>query len=381
MRNLMLLILNNLKVTFRKKGNIVIYIILPLGGVLLSLLMYGSSSAGPLKIGFIDNDHGWAASELKEKLSATEGFLIIEVEEDEVSKKLLDFELDAAVIVPEAYSESILGGIAAETEIVSLKGKETTAWVEQLINRHTSSMMLLSAASGGEEAAFDRMLAQVRANNLKLQVISADDKSMSRSMTMNSVGFLIMFTMLGAGFTSGIVLKEKRNRTYHRICSAPVSAKQYIFANSLTGLIICIFQILMIQLAMKFVFRIDTGVEGVHMFIILLMFAFVAVGVGLFITAFSNSSYMAGTLNTLILTPTCMLGGCYWDTALMPDIMQKIGYFTPQRWAIDAVTRMQSGGAFGDITLNLLVLAAFAMALMLIAAFRLSRTDNVQKFV
>jgi ABC-2 type transport system permease protein len=117
------------------------------------------------------------------------------------------------------------------------------------------------------------------------------------------------------------------------------------------------------------------------MFITLLMFTLVAVGLGLLITAFSSSSYMAGTLSTLVLTPTCMLGGCYWDYELMPDFMQKIGYFTPQRWVMEAIRKMQDGGTLESITLNLLVLAAFALAFLLIAAFRQSRTENMQKFV
>jgi len=48
---------------------------------------------------------------------------------------------------------------------------------------------------------------------------------------------------------------------------------------------------------------------------------------------------------------------------------------------MEAIRKMQDGGALRSITLNLLVLAAFALAFMLIAAFRLSRTDNLQKFV
>ena len=31
-----------------------------------------------------------------------------------------------------------------------------------------------------------------------------------------------------------------------------------------------------------------------------------------------------------------MLGGCLWDIDFMPEIMQKIAYFVPQRWAMDA---------------------------------------------
>jgi len=132
---------------------------------------------------------------------------------------------------------------------------------------------------------------------------------------------------------------------------------------------------------MKFVFRINTGISGSAMFIILLMFGLVAISIGLAITAFSGSSYMAGSLGTLIMTPTCMLGGCFWDIDFMPEFMQKISYFMPQRWAIEAVEKLQNSADFSEVYLNLLVLAAFALALILTAAYKFSKTDNLQRFV
>ena len=112
MRNLGLLILNNLKVTFRKKGNIITYIFLPVVGVLFSLVIHSTSSVSILNLGFTDHDRGMAALELKEKLAATEDFSVIDVDEEEISKKLLDFELDAVVVVPEGYD-----GMGGTTDI------------------------------------------------------------------------------------------------------------------------------------------------------------------------------------------------------------------------------------------------------------------------
>ncbi len=381
MRNIMLLIVNNLKVVFRKKGNIIIYIFLPLTGVFLSLLLYGDSATSTLKIGFVDHDGGILATDLKDKFCSIDKFTVSDVNVDEINNKLLSSELDAAVIIPEDYSDSIYSGNAADIEIVSLKGQETTVWVEQVINSYTSSMLQLSAASGGDQAVFEKMLGQIKDSTIGLEAKALEDKRVGKSMTMTSVGFLIMFIMLGTGFTSVIILKEKRNRTYHRICSAPVSAKQYILANSLTSLMISIIQIILVQLAMKYVFKIDTGVNDTQMFFILLLFAVVAIGLGLIIAAFTKSSYMAGTLSTLIITPTCMLGGCYWDIDFMPEFMKKISYFVPQRWTIDAISKLQTGSGIADISLNLLVMAAFALAMTLVAVFKFSRTNNVQKFI
>lgn len=381
MRNMLLIIVNILRVTFKKKGNILIYLFLPLAGVMLSLLIYGSAGTSPLRVGIINNDTGVLSEDLKTAMQSSNTYKVYEVEEGEINNKLLDMELDAAIIIPVGYSDSIYGGSPKNIEVISIKGQDTTVWVNQILNSYTDTFSKLSAASGGDRAMFDNIYRQYKAGEVKLTVIKLEDKLTGRNMTLTSMGFLIMFIMLGAGVINTIILKEKRNRTYHRICSAPVNARQYIAGNSITSLLVVIAQILIIQTVMKFILHIDTGVGNIAMFIILLMFGLVAIGFGLVITAFSSSSYMAGTLSTLIMTPTCMLGGCYWSVDFMPEIMQKISYFVPQRWALSAIQKLQAGGAISDISMNLLILAAFAAALILIAIYKFARSSNVQKFV
>jgi len=381
MRNMFLIITNIIRVTFRKKGSILVYICLPVAGVLMSVLIYGNAGSSALRVGIANNDTGAVSEDLKAILQSSDIYRIFETKEGEMNIKLLDAELDAAIIIPEGYSESIYNGNPKQIEIISLKGQETTVWIRQILNNFTDTLNKLSAASDGNRAAFDKMYEQYKVGAVKLSVVKLEDRLTGRNMTVTSIGFLIMFIMFGAGTINMIILKEKRDRTYQRICTAPVSGRQYIAGNAITSLLIVTVQILIILAAMKYVFRIDTGVSNIDMFVILLAFALVAVGIGLVITAFSSSSYMANTLNTFIITPTCMLGGCLWDIDFMPEIMQKIAYFVPQRWAMDAIQQLQNGGAETDVLLNLIILAAFAAAFILTAIYRFSRSGNIQKFV
>jgi ABC-2 type transport system permease protein len=377
----MLVVSNSLKATFRKKENIIIYVFLPLLGVILSLLLYGTSGASTLRVGLVNHDNGTISEDLKGVLSSKEGIQVSDVEDEAINSLLLDMNIDLAVVIPEGFSKSVYSGDIKDIEIVSLKGQETTAWIMQLLNNYTDTLAKLSAASAGDSVLFDKMLDQYKDSPDKLNVVVLKDKRVGKLMTSTSIGFLIMFMMYGVNFTSSIILKEKRTRTYYRICTAPVNSRQYIAANAITSLMITLIQIILIMLIMRFVFRIDTGLSGASMFIILFMFGVVAVGIGLALTAFSGSSYMASTLSTLVTTPTCMLGGCFWEVELMPKFMQRISLFTPQRWALDAVEIMQNGGTWSDISLNLLVLAAFALALILVASYKFSRTENLQKFI
>lgn len=381
MHNMMLIIANILKRTFRKKINIIIYLLLPLSGVILSLLIYGGASSRPLRLGITNNDAGVLSADIKADLKRRSNFKVYEIEEGAIKDKILSMDIDAAIVIPEGYSEGIYRGKPASIDVVTIKGQDTTVWVSQMLNGYTDMLVKLSSASGGDRDVFDSMYGQYKEGLAKLTVIELEDKLTGRSMALSSMGILLMFMMLGAGLINILILKEKRDGTYNRICSAPVRDRQYIAANALASLMIVILQILTVQLIMKFVLRIDAGIGDAAMFVILLMFGLAAIGLGLAITAFSSSSYMASTLNTLVMTPTCMLGGCYWPVEFMPDIMQKLSYFMPQRWALDAIKKLQNGGTQADISMSLLILAAFAAALSLLAIYRFSRSKNVQKFV
>ncbi|MGI6528120.1 MAG: ABC transporter permease [Clostridia bacterium] len=114
---------------------------------------------------------------------------------------------------------------------------------------------------------------------------------------------------------------------------------------------------------------------------ILFVFSLVACGIGLVVTSYSDSSYMASTLNTMILTPTCMIGGCFWPVYIMPKFMQNLSYIVPQRWALEAIEKIQKGYDYTAIVLNLFVLLMFAVVFFMIAILRLKKLKSVEKFV
>ncbi len=380
MCNVKLIISNILKVTFRNKGNIIIYLFLPLFGVILSMIIYGTTSSPVLNIGMANKDKGEFSVDLKKTFEESDSYKVIDVSEEEIKDKLLEHDIDVAVIIPENYTESIYSGEPEKIQLTSIKGESVTAWVRSSIQSYTDSLAKLSDASSGNKNLFDMMYQQYKQETIKVKAVKLTDVVTGRSMTLTSVGFLILFIMLGSNTITMLILKEKRDRTYHRICSAPVKARQYILANAISCLLVSMTQIILIQLSMK-ILEIDSGIAAISLFFILLLFSVVSVGLSLMLVAFSDSSYMASTLGTLVITTTCMLGGCYWDIKMMPDFMQKAAYFVPQSWAMEAIGKMQRDGSISDIGGNLIILAAFAAAFFLIAIYKFAKSKNVQKFV
>lgn len=381
MRTIYLLVLNTLKVTFRKKSNYIVYFALPILGLVMSMTMHAGTGTNKLSIGIINMDNGILSNDIINSLSKTESFEVVQIDSDSIDELLMDDKLSCAVIFPKNLLEGFLSGNPKKIEIVSVRGKETTIWLENYIKLYTDNIYMLARASGGKRAVFDKLYEGYKNQKVHLEIAKVDDQANDKSIVFTILGFLIMFVMIGTGNTAEIILKDKRNRTYFRICSAPVKPGEYVLSNAITNIIIVLIQICLLIFIMRWVFKINTYVPDWQMVVILGCFGLVAISIGMMIVALARSSYEAGVASTLVITPSCMLAGCFWPVEYMPAIMQKISYFIPQRWALDAVQALQRGAAFHDVAGNLVVLMAFAAVFFVLSAYRFSTTDDVSRFI
>jgi ABC-2 type transport system permease protein len=117
------------------------------------------------------------------------------------------------------------------------------------------------------------------------------------------------------------------------------------------------------------------------LFVILMLFGLTAIGIGMVVISFSKSTAEAGNLSTLIITPTCMLGGCFWPNSIMPDTLTKIANFTPQKWVMDTIISIQSGSTIKEVYINILIIILFALVFFAIAAFKMKSSDKTGSFI
>jgi ABC-2 type transport system permease protein len=380
LRNAWLLTLNTLKVILRKKGNIIVFFLLPIIGMLVSIAAYDHAESS-VRIGVIDNDHSALSGDFVQSLSQQETMKVTALTVGEKESQISSGKVDCVLVIPVGFADGIYNSNYKQVEIFSIKGAAVTAWIQNYANIYFRNLQDIGVASGGSKKTFENIYNNLQQDKLTLQVKKVQDQTHNKEMTTSMVGFLIMFMLMGAGNTAEMMLREKKNRTYYRICSAPVSAKTYIFGNVLANLILITLQISLALFFMIKVFKIQTYIPVAELFIILVLFGLVAIGLGVLIVAFSNDSRQASTLQNLIITPTCMLAGCLWPVEIMPNSLQRIANFLPQKWTIEAIHRLQMGGSFNQIIIDLLIIAAFALMFFLVAAYRFGRNESVNTFV
>jgi ABC-2 type transport system permease protein len=376
------LIRKTLKNTFRSKKAWLLYLGLPIIGILVSMLLEGNTSGDVLRVGIVNLDGDQAITQ--DAIRFVEGLNHIKItltDEKSLRGDITAGKLDSGLVFGQGFATSVREGTPKNLNLVSVKGAQVTAYVKSLLQSYIGNVAAIGKEAQGDQASFDAIYSDYKQSSFKVSAQTVTDTSNTKGMTYQAIGFLITFMMFSAVNLSELILKEKENRTFLRLLSSPVSARTYVLSNVIVNIIIMFMQILLTVFLMKNVFNIDSGIPYGQMIPILLLFALAAIGLSLLIVAFAKSISGAGALQNLIITPTCLLSGCYFPVDIMPDSVRKISNFLPQHWLLDTVDKLQHGTAFGSLTLNLAILLAFAVAFALVAIYRFGRNNDTRLFV
>ncbi|MWV45860.1 ABC transporter permease [Paenibacillus sp. HJL G12] len=381
-RDIWFLVTRTLKKTFCKRSTLILYFGLPIVGILASVLLYGSQGTTELRVGIVNEDAGQQiAADTIGFVQSLDHVKMVNVTLSDLKDQLAASKLDSGLIIHSGYSESVLSGSPGHIAIESVKGAQVTAYMKSMLYGYIDNVSAMGKIAGGDSAKFQALYDQYRSADLKLTSESVNDTATTKDMSYQSIGFLLLFMMTSAVGLSELILKNRENRTYFRVLSSPINARTYVTANIIMNLIVMVAQIVVALFFMRVVFNLDPGIPMGEMLILLALFALVSVSISLVIVAFSKSSGMAGALQNLIVTPTCLLSGCFFPISIMPAVLRRIADFLPQSWVLQSIEKLQSGESLGSIWFNLSILFAFAVVFFLIATYKFGRNNDTRNFV
>lgn len=379
--NLIWMILFTLRREFRKTSNLIIYFGLPIAGVLVSMLLYGNSDQSGLRLGIVNAEGSEAAAaDTVRFIGGLDHIQLEAMDEEQLRRQLYAGKLDGGVIIEEGYSASLLDGEPEHIAIESVKGAEVTAYLKAMLNGHIDNMALLAAAADGDPEMFKHLLETNVQGDFQVETETVNDHSDLKQMTYQSIGFLILFMMTSAVNLSELILNTKEDRTYFRIISSPVSSRTYVAANIVVNLLVMLAQTVFTLLCLQYVFHIDSGIPVLQLIGLMMLFALNSVSISLVIVAFSKNRGVSGSLQNLIIIPSCMLAGCFFPPEVMPSAIRKVSDFMPQSWVLKTIQTLQNGGGFTEIALYLGILLAFALVFFLIAIYRFGRNNDIRSF-
>lgn len=381
MKDMVWLIRNIGKVAFKSKKSFALYFGLPMIGIVASLLLYGGSNGMITRIGIVNHDNSAITTDTVRFMESLEHTKVTMMEESEMEELLTSGNLDGVILFEAGFGQSLRDGNPGHVRLVSIKGAQITAFIKSYLYSYIDNVAAIGRISKGDTASFDKVYAGYRQSTFKLTTTTVADTSTTKAMTYQTIGFLILFMLFSAVNLSEMILREKERRTYYRLLSSPIHAKQYVTSNVIVNLLVMTAQIVVTLVLVRYVFHIETGIPFWQMFVLMILFALTAIGLSLSIVAFSKNTSGAGAMQNLIITPTCLLAGCFFPAEIMPETVRKIAEFLPQHWLLDALTRLQAGETFGSLYLNMLILLAFALAFFLLAVYKFGKNNDTRMFV
>ncbi|MBO7744823.1 ABC transporter permease [Paenibacillus sp. MWE-103] len=383
MRNeLWFLVAWTLRHILRNRSNWLIHFGLPIGGVILATVVYGSSSQPDVRVGIVNGDgQAKIAADTIGFMRKLDHMTITMVTEAELKDQLAAGKLDSGLVLSKGFSDSVIAGQPDHIALQSVKGATVTAYYKSMLTGYIDNVGAMARIANGDAAKFDRLYEDYAASTFKVTAQSVNDTSGAKQVSTQSIGFLLMFMLTSAGNLTELILRNRENRTYFRIVSSPISARTYVLSNIVVNLIVMAAQIAVALFFMRAVFHLSVGVPFGEMFGLLVLYALIAVSLSLAVVAFSKSSSAASALQNLIFTPTSMLAGCFFPIAIMPDAVRRVADFLPQRWLLDAIDKLQSGSGIGALGLHFAVLTAFAAVFFLIAVYKFGRSNDTRNFV
>jgi ABC-type multidrug transport system permease subunit len=402
MRQIILIALNQLRITFSSRGALITAFVVPvtmaiaMGAALSDTgvngqvidVIHSADSADDLATTFVN----LLRQQGKQQVQGKDRFIICDLTkptEQPEGCKLTDLKsgddlnayakrrVDDAVTIgsislPANFSADLRAGNKV-TATISAKGNLTN---EQLIRQEVDA---INARMGGALVAARVVTDKTNSNaDFYNKVYTAAEATWAKdpiqiNTTYSTVtgtsagsgfgqsapGMGAMFVLIGALSLGQVFMQERKNGTMQRLMVMPLSRGQ-ILGGKLLGQYLQGVLTFALMLVVGAVFGVRWG-DWPGAIVVMLVYTLAVTALGLFFSTIARTSGQVqgmGLLASMILAP---LGGAWWPIDLVPTWMQQLGRISPIYWSQDAFSKMIFYGAkLPDILPNIVVLLLFA---------------------
>lgn len=367
-----------LRRTARDRTALVFTLVLPLAIILVIGTTFSGSNR--FDVGVVDAD-GTAASRALVAALARNDALDVSRYGSTTSLRP-DVRLDsvaAGIVIPAGYGARLARGDRATVTLVADPTSTASAAVQAAVRGSVSdqaAVLAATRATGGDAAAartaarLGRTLPQPGVRTVAVAGGTATDLG---SFDYTAPANLVLFVFVNTLVVGTLLAGERRQGIIRRMLATPHGTGTILAGVGLARFGFALAQAGLIVVAGSVLFGVGWG-DPLGAALVIVLFAAVATAVGLLIGSTATDPDQAGAIVTPVAIGLAMLGGCMWPLEVVPPFMRAIGHLTPHAWAMDAWIRLVfEHEGLAAIAPQLAVLAGFAAALGLAAAWRLRR--------
>lgn len=177
--------------------------------------------------------------------------------------------------------------------------------------------------------------------------------------------FVIMFLI-----TSITTLRERVGGTLERLMAGPIGKLDLMLGYMVAFGVLAVVQALLASALLLYAFDLNAAGPDWFLIVVALLDALLGTALGLLVSAFARTEFQAVQFMPALIIPQILIGGLFMPLSAMPDLLEKIAYFLPLTYAIDALNEVMK---YADLTDNAwrdfwVVLGCIVVAVILGAA-------------
>jgi ABC-2 type transport system permease protein len=344
----------NLKSFLRDRAALFWTIAFPLLFVVIFGLIF-SGNPTPASYGFADLDGSPASAQLREAFDATEGVSLVEGTEEELLAKMRDGEVNAVIVVPAGYGDTVAAKGAPASLVVYTDPSQAQA--EGATQRLVGYVLgvVNQTASGQPPAVVP-----------DFQTIQTNDFNYLSYLIPSILG---MSLMQGGVFAAVPLVADREKLILKRLGATPLRRWQLVGSNVLVRLLIALVQTLIIIGVGTAVFGLETTGRWVAAAAFVVLGSLTFIAIGYVIASFTRTEEAANGVTQVVQLPMMFLSGIFFPIATMGDVLQGIARFLPLTYLADALRQvMVDGTPYAPLWTCALVLVGWLGASFLISA-------------
>ncbi len=187
-------------------------------------------------------------------------------------------------------------------------------------------------------------------------------------------GWAIMFLLFAVSGGAAAFFDEANTGVFQRILSAPVSRAQLLWSRFLYGVLLGLFQLMIIFVVGQMMYGIDVFGHLGNLIAVSVAAASACSAFGMLIAALAPNATAASGLSTLVVMVMSATGGAWFPMSFMPEFMQTIGKFTLVYWSMEGFLQvLWAERTFVELLPILGILTGITLVVMTVAIWRLKK--------
>jgi len=344
----------DLKIILRDRNALLMMFLVPMLIISVSGLALGGDFQQNIQIGvlIVDLDNDEISRGLVEFLEDVD-ILDVDMESNEFAARdrVKNQEYGRLVIIPLGFTESVMAGQDTELLIITNPTEESQNTVlekivESYASRISTNVVVVKTASAygipvhSEEQIqeiVDTAEQFVQPPPVEVRVESTTSNLAEfSSFTQYVPGFAVMFllfTTVQIGSVS--LIKEQEAGTLRRLVTAPISRAEIIGGKIASTFIRGFVQLTVLMYFGNVVFGLDLGSDTLALLILIAAITLASTGLGLLVAVLVNTADQADSVSLLLVLIMSAMGGSWWPLFIEPQFMQDMAHFTITAWAME----------------------------------------------